>query len=760
MSVAHIKELEKIKLRKKDGLIVPIAPEKIMRTIKMAVGTDKEKESEDILQRICNDIILLKEISGEHEFLPSIGSIQKIIEQEIRSHTCGNTTPSTDPITIQPATKDLDSYPELDMTIPDHVRILSQESKKYFKNSLGEFVYYRTYSRWLEHEQRRETWIETVDRYLSFMKETIQDKLDECEYEEIRTMILEQKVMPSMRLLQFAGRATRATNVCAYNCSYIAPNKLEDFPEIMYILMCGSGAGFSVESKTAGQLPFIREQTGTKLPTYVIPDSREGWCDALLYGLYTWFAGNDVEFDYSQLRPTGARLKTLGGKSSGPGPLRQLLTFIREKIFTRQGGQLSTLDVHDIICKIGETIVAGGVRRSALISLSDLNDKEMRDSKAGHFYVAEPQRCLANNSAVYDRKPTSTEFLEEWLALMKSGSGERGIFNRANLKKTLPARRLALSDCYYESFGTNPCGEIILRSRQFCNLSEVIARPEDTHETLLQKIRVATILGTYQSTLTNFSYLCNEWKDNCEEERLLGVSITGQWDCPAVRNAETLRALKDEAQRINQEYAQRFGITASTCITCVKPSGTVSKTFDTASGMHPRFAQYYLQRIRIAATDALFRMMRDQGVPYHPEVGQSMSSANTFVLEFPVKSPEGCITKDDLSAVEQLEFWKMVKENYTEHNPSVTIYISEKEWITVADWIYKNWDIIGGLSFLPRTNHVYQLAPYEAIDEETYNNLAKKLGHIDFSRIVAYEQEDETDVKREAACFAGSCDLI
>ncbi len=474
----------------------------------------------------------------------------------------------------------------------------------------------------------------------------------------------------------------------------------------------------------------------------------------------TWFEGNDVDFDFSLLRPAGARLKIMGGKSSGPQPLINLLGFTRERILRRQGRHLRNIDAHDIICKIGECVVSGGVRRSALISLSDLDDQDMRDSKNGQFWVNEGQRMLANNSAVYNTKPTETQFLKEWIALMESGSGERGIFNRESLYKTLPKRRLEKSADYIGEMGTNPCGEIILRSRQFCNLSEVVARSEDTEEDLMRKVRIATILGTYQATLTKFGYLGKEWRENCDEERLLGVSVTGQWDSKLSRDAEMLKKLKLESIRINKIYSKRFGISESTCITAVKPSGTVSQTVDCSSGMHPRHAPYYIRRIRISATDSLFKMMKDQGVPYHPEVGQTHDTANTFVLEFPMKAPEGAICKDDISAIDQLEHWKIVKVNYTEHNPSVTISVGENEWIQVAHWLYQNWDIVGGLSFLPRSNHVYQLAPYEAIDEKTYKELISKMPDFDFSKIITYELKDETEAKRELACVSGVCDIV
>jgi ribonucleoside-diphosphate reductase alpha chain len=516
----------------------------------------------------------------------------------------------------------------------------------------------------------------------------------------------------------------------------------------------------NIGSRRPRNWPQIKNQTGKKLPTFVVPDTKEGWADAFVLGMKTWFNGEDINFDFSQLRPAGARLKIMGGKSSGPKPLIDLLGFTRERILKRQGRHLRNIDAHDIICKIGECVVSGGVRRSALISLSDLDDQDMRDAKNGQFWLNEGQRMLANNSAVYNTKPTETEFLKEWIALMESGSGERGIFNRGALTTSLPKRRLEVSKNYIGEMGTNPCGEIILRSRQFCNLSEVVARSEDTEATLMKKIRIATILGTYQSTLTKFGYLSKEWKDNCEAERLLGVSVTGQWDSTVARNGDMLKKLRNEAIRVNKIYAKRFGINESTCITCVKPSGTVSQTVDCASGMHPRHAPYYIRRVRISATDSLFKMMKDQGVPYYPEVGQSVDSANTFVLEFPMKAPDGAICKDDISAIDQLEHWKVVKVNYTEHNPSVTVSVGENEWIQVAHWLYQNWEIVGGLSFLPRSDHVYQLAPYEAIDEKTYKALTSKMPEFDFSKIVTYELRDETEVKKELACVAGVCDIV
>lgn len=637
-----------------------------------------------------------------------------------------------------------------------------------FRNLLSEFVFLRTYARWLENENRRETWIETVDRYMNFMRENLKEKLTVDEYEEIRQAILHQEVMPSMRLMQFAGSAALSTNVCAYNCAYIAPNCLTDLGEIMYIAMCGTGVGFSVESQNIQLLPIIKIQTGELKSTHIIEDSKEGWSNAFMLGLKEWYAGNDLEFDYSKLRPAGARLKIFGGRSSGPEPFQNLMQYTRQKVLRRQGRRLTNLDVHDLICKIGEVVMLGGVRRAAMISLSDLDDVALRHAKSGMFFYSEPERVVANNSAVYLEKPSQLVFLKEWLALMESGTGERGIFNRSGLMTTLPKRRinffktkkLISHDKLIGQIGTNPCGEIILQSKQFCNLSEIVARPEDSEKELLSKIRVAAILGTYQSTLTYFPFISSDWKTNCEEERLLGVSITGHWDCPAVREERVLLKLKEYAIQINQEYAARFNINAATAVTCVKPSGNVSQLVDCASGMHPRHAEYYIRRIRVAASDPLLKMLKNQGIIYYPEVGQTETDATLFVVEFPVKSPSGAITKDQLSALEHLNYWKKVKRNYTEHNPSITISVGDEEWISVANWLYENWNIVGGLSFLPRDQHVYPLPPYETITKAQYESLAQKWEKVDFAQLATFELSDQTDVRQELACLGpGSCDV-
>ncbi|MFA7216902.1 MAG: ATP cone domain-containing protein [Candidatus Paceibacterota bacterium] len=744
------------KVEKRNGEVVNFDVDRITNAINKAMISANEgslAEAEMVANKVFADLV---RISKKHpNFIPTVEGIQNSVEKELMLSEYVTTAKS---YILYREERNRLRYKGIE--VPEKVKKLAKESKDYFRNPLGEFIYYRTYSKWVSEENRRETWVETVERYISFMKENLGNKLKDSEYKEVKEAILKQEAMPSMRLLQFAGPAARATNVAAYNCSFIAPSKLRDFAEIMYISMCGTGAGWSVESENIQKLPQIQKQTGKKIDTYVVPDSKEGWCDALTLGMETWASGMDVEFDFSLLRPAGARLKTMGGKSSGPAPLQELLVFTRQKMLARQGKRLENIDAHDIICKIGEIVVSGGVRRSAMISLSDLEDEKIRDAKKGQFWMTDPQRSLANNSAVYTSKPTNTEFLDEWLALMKSGSGERGIFNRESLDYTLPKRRLNLfAEGKKPQWGTNPCGEIILQSKQFCNLSEIVARADDTEASLIRKMKVATILGTYQATLTYFPYLSKEWKQNCEQERLLGVSITGQWDSPVSRKPEVLRRLKNESLRINKIYAKRFGVSESSCVTCVKPSGNLSQTVDSSSGMHPRHSEYYIRRVRIAVTDSLFKMLRDQGVPFHPEVGQSLETATTFVLDFPVKAPNGSIFKDDQTAIQQLEYWKVLKENYTEHNPSTTISIGEDEWIDVANWVYKNWNIVGGLSFLPRTNHIYKLAPYETIDKKTYEEMLKRFEHIDFSKIMTYEATDELEQKAELACVGGVCSV-
>lgn len=634
----------------------------------------------------------------------------------------------------------------------------SHEIDKYFGGSAYRyFIFLRTYSRWLDSEGRRETWEEVVNRYINFMREKIKNNLTEEEYSEIQKSILYQEVMPSMRLLWSAGEACKKNNATAYNCWFCAIDKLERFGEVLFLLCSGGGVGYSVENEIVSKLPTISELVSKNNVKYTIGDSREGWADALNFGIKQWYNGVDVDFDFSLIRPEGSRLKTFGGRSAGPKPLDNLLKFTKDIIINARGRKLKPIEVHDIVTKIGEIVVAGGSRRSAQISLSDLNDNEMRYAKVGEFWNKHPQRAMANNSAVYNEKPTQKEFLKEWFALMESNTGERGIYNRNGILKQIPARRRKLN--YQGIFGGNPCMEIILRSCQACNLTSVVGRAEDTEETLFNKVRIATILGTYQSMLTDFIYLSDDWKKNCDEERLLGVSLNGQFDCPLIRKYTVLRNLKRIAINTNKKYAKKFGINISTAITCTKPEGTCSQMLNCSSGAHPRFSKYYLRRIRISSYDPLFKLLVDCGIKYYPEIGQDEKTSNTFVVEFPIKSPDNSITRQDVNAIEQLKHWKKVKIHYAEHTVSSTIYIGEDEWLDVGEWLHKNWDIVGGLSFLPRDNGVYKLAPYDEITEEQYNKYIKEFPEIMFDLLTHYENDDQTTGSLAPACESGVCQI-
>lgn len=741
---------------KRDGSIAPFDRERIEKAVEKALKATGEFR-EGLPKLVADGVVeeIQKRHAGEKNYMTNVEEVQDTVEQQLIAKKVAQTAKAY--ILYRQRHAEMRSERG---TVPEHVKQLVDEGQKYFQNKLSEYVFYTTYSKWIPEEGRRETWIETVSRYNDFMRENLGNKLTEEEYKEIKEGMLSMSVLGSQRLLWAAGPAARKSNVCAYNCAFVAPTKWQDFGEILYILACGTGMGYSVERQNTERLPMIQKQTGEKLPTHVIGDSKEDWADALVLGLTTWSSGKDIDFDYSKIRPAGSRLVTMGGRASGPDPLRALLDFVRDRMLKAQNRRLKPIDVHDIICKTGEVIVAGGVRRSALISLSDLDDSEMRGAKNGQFYITHPERSMANNSVAYNEKPTMEEFLDEWHNLVTSGTGERGIYNRGALKKQLPVRRWKKFEKGYENCGVNPCGEIILQSKQFCNLSEVVARPDDTEETLLEKVRLAAILGTYQASLTKFRYLSKDWKENCQSEALLGISITGQWDCPAVRNAGTLRKLKEMAIETNREYAKKFGINPSTAVTAVKPSGNTSQLTNASSGMHPRHAKYYIRRVRVQAHDPIFQMMKDAGVPYYPEVGQPAQNASTYVLEFPIAAPKNAIVKDDVSAAAMLDHWKLVKENYTEHNPSVTVSVGSEEWLKVGDWVFENWEIVGGLSFLPRNDHVYKLAPYEEISEEKYNDLSSKFPEIDFSKIVLYEKSDEhVKGSKELACVSGTCEI-
>ncbi|HAS80845.1 MAG: Ribonucleoside-triphosphate reductase [Candidatus Nomurabacteria bacterium GW2011_GWE1_32_28] len=760
-------ELIKIKnIRNREGEIIPFNINKIADAVYKAfliTNEGEKKEAKDVATKVFHKLVNLKIKSKEKKFIPTVEIIQDLVEAELMDLGYHSTAKSY----ILYRSKRAELRREVGTVPPENKKVFD-ESSSYFVSSYEEFIFYRTYSKWQDGLGRRETWVETIDRFMIYMKENLGNKLSSRDYSDVREGILNQEICPSMRLLWSAGEACKKTNVWAYNCSYIAPSAWQDLGETMYILMCGAGLGFSIESETVQKFPQIRRQTGKKLATHFVEDSKEGWADAYVLGCKTWADGYDIDFDYSKVRPSGARLKIAGGRASGPQPLIDLMNFTKKKILARQAKRLTNLDLHDIICQIGLIVVAGGVRRSALISLSDIDDESMRKSKQGQFWIDNGQRSMANNSAVYNQKPSASEFLNEWLELIKSGTGERGIFNRGGLMTQLPKRRIENwkeagiiddQNVIVGLPGSNPCGEITLRSKQFCNLTSIVVRPKDSIEDLKRKVRLSTILGTYQATLTHFGYLSKEWKNNCDDEALLGVSITGYYDNQIIRSDDVLSKLREESIKTNREYAKKFGIKYSTCITTIKPHGNSGQLLYVGSGMHPWYAEYYIRRVRISTNDPLFQLIKDQGVPFKAEVGYSTSNSTVAVVEFPIKAPEGAITRDKVSAIDLLNEWKRLKVNYIEHNPSVTIYVGEDEWIKVANFVYENWDIVGGLSFLPRSEHVYQLAPYEEISKEEYNRRIKEIKHIDFSKLIYYEQEDNTVGAKEFACVSGVCSV-
>jgi ribonucleoside-triphosphate reductase len=624
-------------------------------------------------------------------------------------------------------------------------------SGKMFKNEVSEFIYKRTYSRWLEEEGRREDWPETIERFIGFLISKRPDIPDKT-ISKIRKYMTEFAVMPSMRFLWAAGPAADFDNTCIYNCAFGKINAVEAFSECLYILMCGTGYGFSVEKEEVMKLPEVPEiKSGQALAKVVIADSKAGWADSVKTLMGSLYDGQNLYFDYSDIRPEGARLNTMGGRASGPQPLVKLHDFIRETMHNAQGRKLTTLEAHDICNQIAEIVVVGGVRRSSQISLSDLDDDDLRHAKEWPFPI---KRAMANNSAVFREQPSAADFLVEWGALAKSGTGERGIFNLEAAQNRAPSRRYAP-----KIQGTNPCGEIMLRDMEFCNLSEVVVRADDDLDTLLDKVETATWLGVIQATFTDFPYLRKEWKKNCDVERLLGVSLTGQMDNPSILTSECLSALKSRVLRISRKAADVMDINVPVATTCVKPSGTVSQLVDSASGVHPRYSQYYIRRYRISSRDPLFAMMRDAGIPCNPEVGQDKETATTWVLEFPVKSPEGCLTRKDVSALDQLSHYKNLQHNWCEHNASMTVYVRDDEWFEVGNWVYKNWDIINGVSFLPYDGGKYKLAPYEEIDVHTYERLIKGLPVIDYTQLSQYEMTDHTQGKAEYACVGDKCEI-
>ena len=626
-----------------------------------------------------------------------------------------------------------------------------------------EFIHLSRYSRWLPKEGRRETWRETVTRYFDFFQEHLKQSckysLDKSLREELEDAVIHLKIMPSMRCLMTAGEALKRENIAGYNCSYVAVDRPQAFDEILYVLMNGTGVGFSVERQFVSNLPTVADEFHPSDTTIVVQDSKMGWAKAFKELVAMLYHGQIPKWDLSKVRPAGAPLKTFGGRASGPEPLRRLFEFTKEIFQNAHGRKLSSIECHDIVCKTAEIVVVGGVRRSALISLSNLSDDRMRVAKSGQWWIDNGQRALANNSACYTEKPDIGIFMDEWKALYDSKSGERGIFNRESAKKI--AEKNERRDVGHD-FGTNPCSEIILRSREFCNLSEVVVRPDDTEDTLLNKVRLATILGTFQSTLTNFKYVSKDWKKNCIEERLLGVSLTGimdnKWTAGKLPGLDVLlKNLKQISVDTNKEWSEKLKINQSAAITCVKPSGTVSQLVDSASGIHARHNPYYIRTVRGDKKDPLTKMMVEQGFPAEDDV---MKPNDTTVFSFPIKCSPDAVFRQDLSAIEQLELWKTYQVHWCEHKPSVTISVKEEEWIDVGAWVYKNFDLMSGVSFLPYSEHTYKQAPYQDCNEKEYKDLMNKMPtSVDWNKLSQYEKSDMTVGSQELACSAGSCEI-
>lgn len=740
---------------KRDGRVVPFEIERIENALHRcfaSFGRVPETSEKELARRVSN-ILVAKGVP------PTVENVQDIVEMVLQA--AGEFEAAKRYILYRAE----HAREREDRPVPDEVRQAFEQSARYFPTVLQQFQFFDKYSRFDYKQGRRETWIETVDRTMSFLYELAGNRLEAEVYERVRRGILEMKVMPSMRLLAMAGPAARRSNITLYNCSYQPVESIDSFVEALIISMSGCGVGFSVEREYIENFPRIRRQTGHQAKTFVVPDSAEGWADALRVGLETWFDGGDIRFDLSELRPAGAPLRTKGGRASGPEPLRVMLEFVKAKILGRQGSFLRPLDAHDIMCMVGNAAVSGGVRRTAMISLFDWDDLEMRHSKNGDFERENSQRWNANNSAVWPEGGLGQlDIARQVLDMVESGRGEPGIFNREAAMNLKPARRsdtMLMPDGSRQpvKFGTNPCGEIVLRPWQFCNLSAVVARQEDTYETLKEKVELATIIGSIQSMATYFPGLRPVWQRNCEEERLLGVDITGQLDSPVVQQAHVKAHLREIATETNRITAQKLGINQSASITCVKPSGNTSQLVNCASGLHARWAPYYIRNVRVATHTPIFRVLKDAGVPMDPENGQTPENATTWVIHFPVKSPDGAITRNGRTAIEQCEYWLNNKLNWTDHNPSVTITYRPDEVLDMLTWIWEHRNQLGGMAFLPTFEAQYAQLPYIEISKEEYEKRAAAFPEVDFSKLFRYELSDLTTAAQELACSSGSCEI-
>lgn len=731
---------------KRDGRQVSFDADRIENAILrcfQSFGREPSTSVAELTRRVVN-IVAAKAARG----MPTVEDVQDIVEMVLQA--AGEFEAAKRYILYRAEhAKERERRP-----IPEEVRAAFAASDKYFPTALQKFQFFDKYSRFNYDLGRRETWIETVDRSVDYLHELAGDRLPRETYERIRKAILEMRAMPSMRLLAMAGPAARRNNIAIYNCSYQPVESIDSFVEALIISMAGCGVGYSVESKYVENFPRIKRQKGFAPVNYVVEDSAEGWADALRFGLQTWWDGGDVRFDLSMLRPAGTALRIKGGRASGPEPLRITLDFMRRKILSRQGSFLRPIDAHDMMCVVGNAAVSGGVRRTAMISLFDPDDQEMLQSKSGDFERENSHRWNANNSVVWPVGGlTQQEFIHQFMEMVDSGRGEPGIFNREGANTMKPARRKDAE------FGTNPCGEINLRPWQFCNLTAAVARADDTYDTLREKVEVATIIGSIQSLATNFPGLRPQWQQNCEEERLLGVDITGQMDSAAAQDAQFKRQLREVAIEVNRDVAGKLGINQSASITCVKPSGNSSQLLNCASGLHPRWAPYYIRNVRVSVHSPIFKVLRDAGVPMDPENGQTVDNATTWVVHFPMKSPDGATTRGDVSAIQQCEFWLQNKLFWTEHNPSVTITYRPEEVLDVMKWVWEHREQVGGMSFLPSFDAQYAQMPYVEINKDEYEKLAANFPEIDFSKVWRYEESDLTNAAQELACVGGACEV-
>lgn len=747
-SLGHTYDASEIKMPttivKRSGRVVPFEIERIenaMARCFASFGRTPSIPIPDLARQAVNIV------SAKYD-QPSVENVQDIVEMVLQA--AGEFEAAKSYILYRAEHAKL----RAERPIPEAVREAFADSDRYFPTDLQKFQFYDKYSRFNYDLGRRETWIETVNRSVDYMYELAGDRLPRETYEQLRRAILDMRAMPSMRLLAMAGAAARRNHITIYNCSYMPVESVDSFVESLIISMSGCGVGYSVERKYVENFPRVRRQRGLAPSSWIVEDSAEGWAEAVRFGLQTWFEGGDVKFDLGLLRPAGAPLRTKGGRASGPEPLRKMFEFMRQRVLARQGSFLRPIDAHDIMCAVGSAAVSGGVRRTAMISLFDYDDPEMRHAKDGDFEHENSQRWNANNSAVLPRGGlTQVEFAQFFLDMVKGGRGEPGIFNRESAITMRPERRKPAD------FGVNPCGEISLRNWEFCNLSIAVARQQDTYESLKQKVELATIIGTIQSLATHFPGLRPIWRENCEEERLLGVDITGQLDSPVAQDPQAQRALREVAVETNRAVAAQLGINQSAAVTCVKPSGNSSQLLNCSSGIHARWSPYYVRNVRVGTHTPVFKVLRDTGVPMDPENGQTPEDANTWVVHFPVKSPDGAITRKDRTAIQQCKYWLQNKVNWTEHNPSVTITYQPHEVLDLMKWVWEHRDYLGGITFLPAFDAQYDQMPYVEIDREEYDKLAARFPNIDFSKIYRYEEQDLTNAAQELACVAGVCDV-